>query len=87
MGQQFTNFVDVHHRFVVGIVDRSLDFVLANLLAHLTGKLVVDGMAWTSGDDTSLDGFADESHIADDVKQFVACTFILPYQWLVLNIS
>ena len=24
-----------------------------NLLAHLTGKLVVDGMAWTSGDDTS----------------------------------
>ena len=44
-------------------------------------------MTRTSGNDASLDGFADESHIANHIQQLVAGTFILPNQRLVLDIS
>ena len=87
MGQQFANLVDIHYRLLVGIVDGCLYLVFANFLSQLTGKLVVDGMTGTCGNDTALDGFTDECHIANDVEQFVACTFVLPYQWLVLNVT
>ena len=61
--------------------------MLANFAAHLSCKLVVDGVSGSGSNDASLDGFADECHIADDVEQFVACTFIFPYQRFVLDIS
>ena len=87
VGQQFTDAVHVHHGLLIGVVDGGLHFVLADILTHQTGKLVVDGVTRTGGDNPSLDGFADESHVANDVKQFVACTLILPYQGLVLDIT
>ena len=87
VGQEFANLVHVHYRFLVGVVDGGLDFVLTNLLAHLACKLVVDSMTRTCGNDASLDGFANQGHITNDVQQFVACALILPYQRLVLDIS
>ena len=68
MGEQFTDTVHVHHGLLIGVVEGCLHLVLADLFAHQTGKLVVDGMSWTGGDDTALDGFADEGHITDDVE-------------------
>ena len=44
-------------------------------------------MAGTCGDDATFDGFADKSHVADDVEQLVACTFVLPRQRLVLDVA
>ena len=87
VGQQFANLVHVHYRLVVRVVDGRLHLVLANLLAHLAGKLVVDGVARTCGNDATLDGFADEGHIADNVEQFVTCAFVLPHQRFVLDIA
>ena len=47
-------------------------------LAYQAGKLVIDGMTRTCSDDAPLDGSAYQGHVADDVKQFVARTLILP---------
>ena len=40
-------------------------------------------MAWTGSYDTSLDGFADQCHVTDDVEELVARTFVVPQEWLV----
>ena len=61
--------------------------MLTYLSAHLTGKLVVDGVARTRGNDASLDGLSDKSHVTDDVEQFVARTLILPHKGLVLYVT
>ena len=37
--------------------------------------------------DASLDGLADESHVAYDVKQLVACTLVVPDERAVLDVS
>ena len=72
---------------IIGVVGWGLDFMLLDFPAHLAGKLVVDGMAWPGGNDATLDGTANEGHVADDVEQLVACTLVLPYQGLVLNVA
>ena len=51
----------------------------ADFLTHLAGKLIVDGMSRTRGDDTPLDGLADQGQVADYVQQFVAGAFVGPY--------
>ena len=87
MGQQFADAVHIHHWFLVRIVDGGLNLVLADLLAHLAGKLVVDGVTRARGDDTTFDGFSDEGHITNDVKQLMARTLIIPLKGLVLDIA
>ena len=52
--------------------------MLANVFAQMAGKKVVDRMPGPSGDDAPFDGFAQESHVADNVEQFVAGAFVLP---------
>ena len=42
-----------------------------DFFAYLAGKLVVDGVPRTGGDDASLDGFAYQCQVADDIQQFV----------------
>ena len=59
----------------------------ANLFAHLAGKLVVDGVAGSGGDDASLDGFADQGQVAHNVEQLVAGTFVGPYQRFVVDVA
>ena len=66
--QELTDADIIHDWLLVRIVDRSLNLVLANLLAHEAGELVVYGMAWTRSDDAALDRLADECHIADDIE-------------------
>ena len=61
--------------------------MLANLLAHEASELVVYGMAWTRSDDAALDRLAVECHIADDIEQFMSCTFVLPLQRTVLDVT
>ena len=61
--------------------------MLANLFAQQTGKLIVDGVAWTGSYDATLNGTADKRHVTDDVEQFVPCTFVLPHQRLVLDVA
>ena len=61
--------------------------MLADLLTHLTGKLVVDRMTRTRSHDATLDGLADQGHITDDIEQLVARTLIIPLQGLVLDVS
>lgn len=85
--KQLSDAVVVHHGFLVGIIDGRLHLVLANLLAHEARKLVVDRMAGAGGNDTSLDGFADQCHVADDVEELVARTFVVPQERLVLDIA
>ena len=60
--------------------------MLTDFLAHQSGKLVVHRMSWTCSNNPSLNRTADKGHIADDIKQFVTGTFIVPYQRLVLDI-
>ena len=48
--------------------------------AQLTGKLVVHRMSRFRGDDTSFERASCQSQVTNDVKQFVACRFILPYE-------
>ena len=87
VGKQFADTVDIHYGCLIRIINRSLYLVLANLTAHLTRKLIVDGVTGAGGYDTTLDRFADKSHVADDVKQFVAGAFILPYKRFVLDVT
>ena len=61
--------------------------MLANLLTNLARKPIIYSMTGTGGNDATLDGLADEGHIADDVEQLVAGALILPLQGLVLDIS
>ena len=61
--------------------------MLPDLLAHQPCKLIVDGVSWTCGYDASLDGFANQSHVADDIEQLMPGTFIVPHKWSVLYIS
>ena len=85
--KQFADAVYVHYRRLVGVVEGCLHLVLAYLLTHKTCKLVVYGMSGTCSNDAPLDRFADESHIADDVKQFMTCTLVVPDKGLVLYVS
>ena len=85
--QQFTDAVYIHNRFAVAVVCRSLYLVQADFLTHLAGKLIVDGMSRTRGDDTALDGLADQSQVADYVQQFVAGAFVGPYQRFVVDVT
>ena len=87
MRQELADADVIHDWLLVWIVDRSLDFVLADLLAHEAGELVIHGVARTGSDDATLDRLTDERHIADDVEQFMACTFVLPLQWAVLDVT
>ena len=87
MRQQLANANVVQQRLFVGVVNRSLYLVFTNLLAHESGKLVVYGMSWTSGNDASLDGLAYKCHVTDDVQKFVTGTLILPHQRFVLNVT
>ena len=59
VGEKFADAVDIHYRSLIRIVYGSLNLVLADFTAHLTCKLIVDGMSRTGGDDTAFDGFAD----------------------------
>ena len=34
-----------------------------------------------------FDRLADECHIADDIEQLMTCTFVLPLQWAVLDVT
>ena len=61
--------------------------MLAYEFSHQARKLVVYGVPRACCDDAALDGFSDESHVADYVEQLVACTFVLPYQRLVLYVT
>ena len=61
--------------------------MLANLLTHQAGKLIVDGMTRTGSDDATLDRLTDKSHIADNVEKLMTCAFVLPLQRSVLDIA
>ena len=87
MRQELADADVIHDWLLVWIVDRSLNFVLANLLAHETGELVVHGVAWSGSDDATLDRLTDERHIADDVEQLMASTLVLPLQRTVLDVT
>ena len=87
MRQELTDADIIHDWLLVWIVDRSLDFVLANLLAHETGEFVVHGVTRTGCNDATLDRLADERHIADDVEQLMASTLVLPLQRTVLDVT
>ena len=85
--QELADAVDIHQRCVVGVVVGRLNFVETNLLAHLAGKLVVDGMTRAGSDDSTLDWAADEGHITDNVEQFVARGFVAPYEGTLVEIA
>ena len=87
VGQELADAHVVHQWLVVGVEDGGLHLMLANLLAHETGELVVDGMARTGGYDAALDGLADEGHVAHDVEQLMACALVLPHQRAVLYVA
>ena len=87
MRQQLANANVVQQWLFVGIVNRSLYLVFTNLLAHESGKLVVNGMSWTGGNDASLDRLPYKCHVTDDVQKFVTSTLVLPHQRLVLNVA
>ena len=72
MRKQFADAVDIHDGSFVAVIGRSLYFVKFDFFAYLAGKFVVDGMPRTGGDDASLDGFAYQCQVADDIQQFVA---------------
>ena len=57
--QKFTDAVYIHYRFAVTIISRCLNFVQADFFPHLTGKLIVDCVSGTGGDDTAFDRFTD----------------------------
>jgi hypothetical protein len=59
----------------------------SDFFAHVSGKLIVHGMAGTGGDDASFDGLPDKGHVADDIKEFVACRLVLPEQRLGLQVT
>ena len=61
--------------------------MLAYEFSHQARKLVVYGVSGACCNDAALDGFSDESHVADYVEQLVACTFVLPYQRFMLNVT
>ncbi len=59
----------------------------ANFFAHLTCEFIIDGVSGTRSNDSSFNGFTDQSKIADDIQQFMAGTFVGPYQRFVVNVS
>ena len=61
--------------------------MLTDFFAHESCELVVDGVAWTRSNNATFDGASDKGHVADDVKQFVTCALVFPYQWLVLDVA
>ena len=85
--KEFADTVNIHQRRVVRIIVWRLNFMCANFAAHLAGKLVVDGVSRTSGNDASLDGATDKRHVTDDVKKFVAGRLVAPNKWLVVEVS
>ena len=87
MRQELTDTVYIHHRLLVGIIERRLHLMLTDFLSHETCKLVVNRVTRTRGNDPSLDGFADQRHISDNIKQLMTGTLIVPLQGLVLNIT
>ena len=44
-------------------------------------------MSRTCGNDTTLDGLTNQSHVANYIEQLVACAFVLPYQRFVLYVT
>ena len=87
MRKQFADAVDIHDGSFVAVIGRSLYFVKFDFFAYLAGKLVVDGVPRTGGDDASLDGFAYQCQVADDIQQFVAGRFVVPYQGNMVDVA
>ena len=85
--KQFTDTVYVHDGSFVAVIDRGLDFMLADFFSQLAGKLVVDRMSRTGCDDTSFDWFSCQCQVTNDIQQFVTCRFIGPYQRNMVDIS
>ena len=79
--------VVIHQRLLVRIVDRSLYLLVFDFATNLLGEGSVDGVARTSGNDTTLQRTADESYIAQDVKELMACGLILRSQRYIIDIA
>ena len=87
MGEKLTDSVHIHDGSLVGIVEGCLHLMLTNFLAQQPCELVIDGMTGTGSDDPTFDRTTNQGHVADDVKQLMTSTFVLPHQRLVLDIT
>ena len=61
--------------------------MLTNLLADFARELIINSVTGTGGNDTALDWLANQSHVANDVKQLVTGSLVLPLQGLVLDVT
>ena len=87
MRQHLAYAVYVEHRFHCRVIYRSLNLMLAYLLAHRACELIIYSVSGTRCNYAAFERLAYQSHISDDVQQLMTGTLILPGQRLVLQVT
>ena len=87
VGQDLANTIYVEHGFHRRIIDRSLNLVLAYLLTHRACEPIINCVSGTCSNDASLERFANQSHISDNIQQFMTGTLVLPSKGLMLQVA
>ena len=75
--EQLTYAVNIHQWFCIGVIHRSLYVLTLEFAADLLGECGVDGVTGACGYDFSLEWTSDQCLVAEYVKQFVACGFVI----------
>ena len=68
MREQLANAVYVHDGGFIAVIGWGLYFVKFDFFAYLAGKLVINGVPRTGGNDTAFDGLAYQCQVTDDIQ-------------------
>ena len=85
--QERANLVDIHERSTVGVVCGALHLMLLDVPLYCARELIIYCMARLCCYDTSEDGLAHKSEVANDVEQLMSSRLIAPSQRLVVDIA
>mgnify|MGYP007019705228 CR=1 FL=1 len=66
--EQLANAVYVHDGGFIAVIGWGLYFVKFDFFAYLAGKLVINGVPRTGGNDTAFDGLAYQCQVTDDIQ-------------------
>ena len=85
--KEFPYARNIHQGRHVRVVLGCLHLMTAYFPPHHAREHIIYSVSWSGGNDASLDGFAYERHIANDVEQFVTRRFVIPNERFVLDVA
>ena len=76
MWQKLLDTFNIHERFLIRVINRSLTLVLLNLTTNLLTHLIVNLMPWASRNNTTLDRATNKRKVSKHIKKLMSCRLI-----------